>query len=936
MSYEKRFSAPENPLEALKSKGEKKTDISDVGDKIRPLPPISKMPPKCNDAQAKQIVQPCKYLVPQKSIRVPPEFQTGPVVEDKLLTVVHNFGVGKWCRYGNAALQMVVAPSNVRKVPEEDVAKARSFVDKVFQTATTTVACGGTLQGLLNRIVTGMKNNKGILRCSQLYDDDDILTLQVVLPLDLEKIKMPHGSNDGQGKTLADQTVGTANVKLNLDSAAGGPMVGTKRDNLPRLLEIANEIFGVFSKFGTKGMLDYLNKNPSYGISKVINKFDYYSLDTITTKTRPFNIVFGALIWLFSIPMQVLQASLNNFLQDPSSRSAYRFSFAHGGAHQLMEYMTDPNGPALRYVVYGDDVFGRIKLDDGTFLFFDPDASALDLSMSPVVAPLFDKVWTSQCKQYFGGTWSQIMNFAVMHGFNSDVLLFGATVYRKTSSWGSGESGTSVVDILWTTSAYESIFNKPRYTDDQLDSILDSAREEGKYDPSKVPNVEAKDGGSNELISEGMTLNEAKNALKYGFQRMREVFGISIKVEEINYTHFVPGETKVVNTRFLGNSFYMGSVPDETGQGKKSVWLARPDVEKLALALIRPRNVNNSVKGLARNNFELDHLLGLAVVLGQANVVPPDQDLDGQKYPYANAVLYQAIYNSYSTMVKAGAVNTKDFEGTDNDPMYMGEFGENRKFVLDTIGKIIKSTGNLPTREFLGSFMWPDEYGEPFRRQTIAANDSIAVEKVTTGLDILAQYVYEDEDVPEQTESSNWADITENEQAREEAKTRNKQKEEKLSELEQLLVVSMPQAKDSDAVNILNKTPQYTPSNQLGKVPPNISRRQEKAAKYKQRQAQQQKHRVERASRRRENRKHKDNNGESVRTGGGRVVTEKNEMGEEVTTIYNPRGYKSGSSAETSHSSSSSSSYSSSSSSSSSLSSSYSSVTGWFKKNFWS
>lgn len=143
-------------------------------------------------------------------------------------------------------------------------------------------------------------------------------------------------------------------LKMSYSSSAGAPYWVEKCDAVEDMMSVI--IPRLVDAISQDRLDDLFRQQPELWLCVLKNKNDRY-LDPVA-KTRPFLSIPFHWSALFSCLSQPFTNALHTFLTKDTSRSAYKFSYAHGGGTRALEYVLDKckKKGDCTYYVYGDDV----------------------------------------------------------------------------------------------------------------------------------------------------------------------------------------------------------------------------------------------------------------------------------------------------------------------------------------------------------------------------------------------------------------------------------------------------------------------------------------------------------------------------------------------------------------------------------------------------
>jgi len=316
--------------------------------------------------------------------------------------------------------------------------------------------CGGSLKGLLERLVTGSLE-------SQLPDpleaeDYDLFALYAKRVLVFRPVV--HNWHDTQPANLFDL------VKVNPYADAGSPYFcktnpsprPNKMNQIPRAA--LGEALGVLGDLW-KAICDSpraYNKwkvdNPARSLVLLKNKVDIYEWSKIYQKTRPIFVyplhwrILASMLWLDVKPVPFFEGSESEVLATPSSSRG--FSWAHGGGDVI--YNTVLETERQRFLLYSDDglwIF-NVLLADGTVekRIYTPDFNHLDISLKDWVAEVAKRVFPICAPGVLPRSWAMALHLHMQSLFHKVVVVEGALTVKFDEMLASGGVGTTDMDEL--------------------------------------------------------------------------------------------------------------------------------------------------------------------------------------------------------------------------------------------------------------------------------------------------------------------------------------------------------------------------------------------------------------------------------------------------------------------------------------------------------
>lgn len=319
---------------------------------------------------------------------------------------------------------------------------------EAFTEANQFIGSMGTLQGLLNRLTTGLLKVPSVRK----FDIDEQIVLgQTVLhynQVDVdyvgkslhEVMRDPRARSKFNGKSSLGVPYGSKKYK-NVKGEIDREVIGQVYQNAAHILKhIAN---GKFSKMYVK--------QPAMFLVLLKNKQDYYRADELEIKTRPYFVYPAHERLLY----QAIQTPLKPILFNDSAASnftnssAVGFIWNYGGGDELYDWINGHDDSLLsaefRSIFYGDDQLWVIRLISGEKFVLCPDFSHMDLSLvkqwAKVAYGMWKPLYTSIDK-----TWSDVLLLNCRRCFSKTVLVESSLAYSLEKGVGSGIPGTTKFD----------------------------------------------------------------------------------------------------------------------------------------------------------------------------------------------------------------------------------------------------------------------------------------------------------------------------------------------------------------------------------------------------------------------------------------------------------------------------------------------------------
>nr|UHS71777.1 MAG: RNA-dependent RNA polymerase [Permutotetraviridae sp.] len=243
-------------------------------------------------------------------------------------------------------------------------------------------------------------------------------------------------------------------VRVDLTTSYGAPFmkpkVSAEGNFLPQMMSIAGEIMAAIAG-GT--LTDWVNKHPALCVALLKNKLDKYLLKETETKIRPYYTYPAHWNILFSAIWQSISDAAVTFLEDPESINAHGFSWGHGGAQKLYEWIADKTEPGIYVVAYSDDqLWLVITKDKKKYLIF-PDYKMMDMSLGVPFGQLALQWLKVTYEGKWDKTWQAVAEMNCRMGFEKAVLVSFALAYLIRGGLGSGIPGTAEFDQIASCAA---------------------------------------------------------------------------------------------------------------------------------------------------------------------------------------------------------------------------------------------------------------------------------------------------------------------------------------------------------------------------------------------------------------------------------------------------------------------------------------------------
>lgn len=415
----------------------------------------------------------------------------------------------------------------------------------------------GTIQGLLNRLTTGLLKIPSIRK----FDvDEQVMLASTVLhyyQVDVDYV----------GKALHDvMRDPRARSKFNGKSSLGIPY-GSKKykdasGNIDR--EVVSQVYQnamlILKNIANGKFSKYYQKHPAQFLVLLKNKQDFYKADELKVKTRPYFVYPAHERLLYQAVQTPLKAVLFNEHSSSyhTNSSAVGFIWNYGGGDELYKWINEYDdehveGGEFKSVFYGDDQLWVIKLADGTKYVVTPDFSHMDLSLvkqwSKVAYGLWRPKYTNMDK-----TWADVLLLNCRRCFSKTVLVESSLAYSLEKGVGSGIPGTTKFDEVG--SAAVNGYVKMYF----------------------------------EKVKTGVTAKNLASFLKTVSNKVAETYGLTFKEGTLEPFLFVPDQTHY-DFEFLGQTLQrvVG------GNGVDTHYIPKPKLHRLLLTATSTRKSYSSI-----------------------------------------------------------------------------------------------------------------------------------------------------------------------------------------------------------------------------------------------------------------------------------------------------------------------------------------------------
>lgn len=308
-----------------------------------------------------------------------------------------------------------------------------------FEESLHYIGSSGTIQGVVHRLRQGMLSSGDV----RLNRKKCVEWAQSTISY--QKIDYVY-ADQGAVEVIRDLWK-KGHIKFNQQGSAGIPY--NKKTGAPGVFKDACEVAeAILDAIATGKYAEYMGKQRPALLGVLLkNKQDFYRIDQLETKVRPY-FVYGLHERLLYTSLQCLLKPHRfdeNEHPDPKG-SAVGFSWNHGGGDRLYKWITKDNSPGtFRSIFYGDDQLWVITLIDGRTYVLTPDFSHMDLSLVADWAQVCYDVW----RPYYSNldkTWSSVLKFNCKRAFVRPVVIEGPMTYEFKSGLGSGIPGTTKFD----------------------------------------------------------------------------------------------------------------------------------------------------------------------------------------------------------------------------------------------------------------------------------------------------------------------------------------------------------------------------------------------------------------------------------------------------------------------------------------------------------
>lgn len=204
-------------------------------------------------------------------------------------------------------------------------------------------------------------------------------------------------------------------------------------------------------------------------ITMLSAKMDVMERDSYFKKTRPIGITPFWLRLLESVLTQSYYPAMANFEDDPTSISAFRFSWLNGGIQRLADFILTPHDGAFHALSWGDDQIWMCRAQDGSVFLLFPDVSGMDMKITSRHYRLYrgwlvhlftdEKVSLSMFeeeggledyleKAKIGANWLELLLFHVASAAKKQVMVDNGVVINMNVGLLSGKSATTIIDFI--------------------------------------------------------------------------------------------------------------------------------------------------------------------------------------------------------------------------------------------------------------------------------------------------------------------------------------------------------------------------------------------------------------------------------------------------------------------------------------------------------
>jgi len=250
--------------------------------------------------------------------------------------------------------------------------------------------------------------------------------------------------------------------RINPRATAGFPRQKAKHEVWK---DVVADLYEYYKLIQENKFTEYVLKHPGEFLTQVKNKMDRYEMDDWGEKIRVYYAGNGGKSTLNSMIMQSYSACLLGFWEDPKSCNAHGFSWGHGGAQKLYDWIERHylNSPAGVYAIgYSDDglwlIIGPGEVGKREVYIADLDIKHCDMAMGVSFQPIMMQHVVHVLGKLPEG-WKNLAKEAVRDIWNQIVILQGPLIYASTNQIHSGMPGTAEADQVGFAVLYVKIRN---------------------------------------------------------------------------------------------------------------------------------------------------------------------------------------------------------------------------------------------------------------------------------------------------------------------------------------------------------------------------------------------------------------------------------------------------------------------------------------------
>lgn len=290
-------------------------------------------------------------------------------------------------------------------------------------------------------------------------------------------------------KTFKETNLMNCNIEINKDAHPGAPFYKSgvnletvyEQDNKPLrvitvVANLAEKYFKLCQQGYTKSIIQYFEsiENRYEFLSLVCPKVEVMKRDNYLTKVRPFFVMPAALKLLFTPIADNTIDTMKNFLEDPNSHSAFRFTWNRGGAQKMWNWIKGKQKtPGFHWLAWGDDCIIVAVAKDRTSIIIMPDVSGMDAKITTLDFELATKyiLRSSQfedrsvsrnvyrdinvMKEFlknskFNITWINVLRFYEYYSTHTPILGPKGKCFDSSKGLKSGTVLTSFIDFIGT------------------------------------------------------------------------------------------------------------------------------------------------------------------------------------------------------------------------------------------------------------------------------------------------------------------------------------------------------------------------------------------------------------------------------------------------------------------------------------------------------